>query len=390
MAKAYRVLWIVCALMAGVPSTLAAGQEVERKAVERVQFPPLGLPPVTVPADNPVTPGKVALGRKLFFDRRLSRNNTMSCGMCHIPEQGFTNNELKTPVGVNGRGVKRNAPTILNAAYQDHLFHDGRDTALETQVILPLLAENEMANPSIGYLVQRIGALPDYDGLFEAAFGGGPTIGRIGKAIASWERTMLAGASPFDQWYFGGRADAMTAEQVRGFDIFTGKGNCASCHLIGETAALFTDQGFHNTGIGYLADAAGSQPRGKTRVEIAPDVHVLVEPAVIESVGAPREPDSGRLEVTDRPEDLYRFKTPILRNVALTAPYMHDGSMPTLESVVEFYDRGGVPHDGLDPLIKPLGLTKAGKDALVAFLQALTSSNISALVDDARTGRAGN
>jgi cytochrome c peroxidase len=192
MAPLFRLSWIACALLVGAltfaQSALAAPRDADRKAVARVQSPPLGLPPVAVPADNPVTPQKVALGRKLFFDRRLSRNDTMSCGMCHIPEQGFTNNELATPVGVNGRAVKRNAPTILNAAYEERLFHDGRDTMLETQVILPLLAENEMANPSIGHLIQKIASLPDYDGLFKAAFGGGPTIDRIGKAIASWER----------------------------------------------------------------------------------------------------------------------------------------------------------------------------------------------------------
>jgi len=387
MAPLFRLLWIACALSVGVLSALAAPTDADRKAVARLQSPPLGLPPVTVPADNPVTLQKVALGRKLFFDRRLSRNDTMSCGMCHIPEQGFTNNELQTPVGVNGRAVKRNVPTILNAAYEEHLFHDGREAMLETQVILPLLAANEMANPSIGHLIQKIAGLPDYDGLFEAAFGGGPTIDRIGKAVASWERTMLAGASPFDQWYFGGHADALTEGQRRGFEIFSGKGNCISCHLIGERSALFTDQGFHNTGVGIRTN---NQSGGKIRVEIAPGVHVMVEAAVVESVGLPREADSGRLEVTDRPEDLHRFKTPSLRNVALTAPYMHDGSLPTLSSVVEFYDRGGVPHDGLDPLITPLGLSAAEKTALVAFLEALTSGDIQALVEDARAAPVGN
>jgi cytochrome c peroxidase len=196
-----------------------------------------------------------------------------------------------------------------------------------------------------------------------------------------------AGASPFDQWYFGGRADALTGEQVRGFEIFNGKGTCTSCHLIGERSALFTDQGFHNTGAG---NRTGKQSGGKVRVEIAPGVHVMVEAAVVESVGVPREADSGRLEVTDRPEDLHRFKTPSLRNVALTAPYMHDGSLPTLLSVVEFYDRGGVPHDGIDPLIRPLELSVAEKAALVAFLEALTSGNVADLVKDARAVPVGN
>ena len=152
------------------PSPIKGLRHWDREALARLRSPPLGLPSVTVPEKNPPTVEKIALGRKLFFDRRLSLNNTMSCAMCHVPEQGFTNNELATPIGVGGRSLKRNAPTILNVAYGRHFFHDGREISLETQVVAPLMARNEMANPSIAQLVARIARLPDYRGQFERAF----------------------------------------------------------------------------------------------------------------------------------------------------------------------------------------------------------------------------
>ena len=177
------------------PSPIDEPPRWNSAALARLRSPPLGLPPVAVPEENPPTAQKIALGRRLFFDRRLSVNNTMSCAMCHVPEQGFTSNELATPIGVGGRSLKRNAPTILNVAYAGHLFHDGREISLETQAVAPLIARDEMANPSIGWLVARIARLADYRERFEQAFGGGPSMERIGQAIASWERTLLSGDS---------------------------------------------------------------------------------------------------------------------------------------------------------------------------------------------------
>jgi cytochrome c peroxidase len=384
------LLWAVLGAVLAVPRPGAAAEAVDAAAMARIAAPPLGLPPVPVPAENAPTAEKIALGRKLFFDRRLSRNGTMSCGMCHVPEQGFTNNELATPIGVEGRSLRRNAPTVLNVAYHGRLFHDGRETMLETQVIGPLLARNEMANPSIGYVLEKLAGLPDYAGLFERAFGAGPTIGRVGQAIASWERSMLAGNSPFDRWRYGGERDALTAQQRRGYELFVGRAGCGNCHLVGEDHALFTDGSFHDTGLGYRAAqniAGGDDP---VSVEIAPGRRVTIAREVVRSVGLAPEGDLGRHEVTLDPADLWKFKTPSLRNVALTGPYMHDGSLRSLDGVVRFYNRGGVPHDGLDTLIAPLDMDADAIAALVAFLEALTSGDVPGLVLDARSAAVGN
>ena len=356
------------------------GEEADLLVV--LKSPPLGLPPIPVPRDNPMTHAKVQLGRKLFFDRRLSLNATMSCGMCHIPEQGFTNNELATAVGIEGRTVRRNAPTIYNVAYFSNIFHDGRETRLEYQIWQPVLASNEMANPSIGYVIAKIRSLPDYAGLFEAAFGGkGPGIETIGMAIASYERTLVSGNSSFDRWYFGQDRTALSEATRQGLRLFRGKAGCAACHTIEKDYALFTDDAFHNTGLGWQASVGGDS--SEVQVQIAPGIKVPVPQSVINSVGERPPSDLGRYEVTQDPADRWRYKTPSLRNVALTAPYMHNGAFGTLREVVEFYNRGGIPNPLLDPLIRPLGLTNEEMDHLVAFLESLTGDNVQVLVRDA-------
>jgi cytochrome c peroxidase len=347
-----------------------------------LQSAPLGLPPVPVPKDNPVTQKKVELGRKLFFDRRLSLNETMSCAMCHIPEQGYTNNELATAVGIEGRTVRRNAPTIYNVAYFSNIFHDGRETRLEYQIWQPMLAVNEMANPGIGYVVEKIRRLPDYKGMFEPAFAGrGPGIETIGMAIASYERTIVSGNSPFDQWHFGKTESALTESAKRGFGLFKGKAGCAACHLIRDDYALFTDDAFHNTGLGWQFSVGDD--RAEIPVQLAPGIKILVPKKVIDSVGNPPPSDLGRYEVTQDPGDRWRYKTPTLRNVALTAPYMHHGVFGTLKEVVSFYNKGGIPNPRLDPLIRPLGLTDSEMADIIAFLESLTGDNVETLVRDA-------
>jgi len=338
--------------------------------------PPLGLAAVPVPADNPPTAAKIALGRKLFFDRRLSFNATLSCGMCHVPEQGFAQEELRTPVGFQGRDVRRNAPTLLNVGFRPRLFLDGRETSLENQVWAPLLQQNEMANPSIGSVLERIRSAEDYAGLFEAAFGRGVSMETLGGALASYERALLAGNSAFDRFYFGGDAAALDERAQRGLALF-GSVGCARCHRFDATAAQFTDDAFHDTGIGYRqAMRFVSSP---TRLPVAPGVELpfAAEPLAVT--------DLGRSEITSDPNDRFRFRTPSLRNVERTAPYMHDGSIATLAEVVAFYDRGGEPHPTQDPAIQPLHLTAEQRDALVAFLVALTGSNVDALAADARS-----
>jgi len=347
-----------------------------------IERPPLGLPAVPVPADNPATAEKIALGRKLFFDRRLSMNNTFSCAMCHIPEQGFTSNELQTAVGVEGRTVRRNSPTLYNVAYFRTLFHDARENRLEQQIWGPMLARNEMGNPSVGVVIDKIKGIPDYDALFEVAFEGkGPTMETVGGAIASYQRALLSADSPFDRWHFAGEDNALGNAARRGFRLFTGKAGCAACHILQPEHALFTDDRLHNTGIGYRASMSVEPPTQK--LQVAPGVEVEVERAVFASAAERPPNDLGRYEVTLDPEDRWKYKTPSLRNVALTAPYMHDGSLESLRTVVDFYNGGGVPNPLLDPLIRPLGLSPPEAEDLTAFLGSLTGSNVNALISDA-------
>jgi len=328
----------------------------------------LGLPRATTAVENEAA---VRLGERLFFDRRLSLNKTISCAMCHVPAQGFTSNEVATAVGIEGRTVRRNAPTLLNVGVLGTLFHDGRERRLEHQVWQPLLADNEMGNPSIGYVLGTLEGIDGYPQAFEAAFGEPVTMAGVGRALAAFERSLVAGGSAFDRYRYGGDATALTAAERRGLSLFLGKGDCASCHLVGPDHATFTDQHMHNTGVGYLGSMYGR--RGRREVAVAPGVSVTYDLAAVAAASAPLPNDLGRYEVTQDPADRWKYRTPSLRNVAVTAPYMHDGSLATLADVVEFYDRGGVPNDGLDPRIRPLGLTGRERADLVAFLESLTS-----------------
>lgn len=348
---------------------------------------PLGLPALPMPSDNPLTAAKVELGRKLFFDRRLSFNGTMSCAMCHVPEQGFTSNDLGTAIGVEGRSLRRNAPTLFNVAYHPRLFHDGRESTLEHQVWGPLLASNEMANPGIGFVLERLRGLPDYTGRFETAFPRrGLTLETLGQAIAAYERTLVSANSRFDRWHYGGQRDALSGQEQAGYRLFVGKAGCSRCHNVGESAALFSDFAFHNTGIGWQSSQGG---RSSHRVELVPGLVAEIGSRQLESFSEPRQNDVGRFEITQDPEDRWAYKTPSLRNVTRTAPYMHDGSLPSLEAVIEFYDGGGIEHAQRDALLRPLGLSAEEKRALAAFLKCLDGDNVEALVSDARAAAIG-
>ncbi|NDW44016.1 cytochrome-c peroxidase [Ruegeria sp. PrR005] len=354
-------------------------------ALERSLTPQPGLPPVPHPADNPPTEAKIELGRKLFFDRRLSINRTMSCAMCHVPEQGFANWELATAIGVEGRSIKRNAPSVINVGFLTPLFHDGRDPALETQFVAPLVARNEMANPSIGHVVAELNGLPDYRPLFDAAFAAPASLDRIGQALGAYQRSLTLGNSAFDRWYYGGDETALNAAAQRGFALFTGKADCASCHLIETDQALFTDQQFHDTGYGRLREERRQNPPATHPVQVAPGVVHQVDFSRILSVSAPREADLGRYEVTEEPEDRWKFRTPGLRNLAVTAPYMHDGALTTLGDVLEFYNIGGAGHPDQDARIHPLNLSPTELADIEAFLLALTSDGLDCLVAEARS-----
>ena len=346
----------------------------------------LGLPD-SMPG-GPDTPAQIALGERLFFDRRLSLNRTLSCAMCHVPAQGFAVNDLATAVGIEGRTVKRNAPSLLNVGFLTTLFHDAREYRLEQQVWAPLLANNEMGNPSIGYVIDNLARWPDYQGRFQAAFGSGPTMESIGHALAAYQRSLVAGDSPFDRWYFAKNKQALEPSAQRGFDVFRGPGRCIACHTIGAKAALFTDQKLHNTGLGFLASMA---PRGGwRRSEVAPGTSIDYDLAAVADSAETPPNDLGRYEVTQDPDDRWKFRTPSLRNVALTRPYMHNGSLSTLEDVVAFYDHGGVPNDLLDPLIRPLHLTPEQRGDLVNFLKSLTSQAVPQLVEQTKSIDIGN
>jgi cytochrome c peroxidase len=341
---------------------------------------PLGLP--AAPAGTAPTLEQAELGRKLFMDRRLSRNGTMSCGMCHVPEQGFTVNELATAVGIEGQSLRRNTPTVLNVGYQTLLFHDGRAASLEEQVWGPLLAADEMGNITREAAVARVRALPEYRGLFDAAFGSADiSPAGIAAALAAYQRTLSSGSSRFDRFYFGGEGNALSRLERDGFEVFRGKGRCVACHTVGARSALFTDLAFHTTGVGFARARAAPGPM---RVPLAPGVETLVDPTAMPGVFSPDAPDLGRFEVTRDERDRYAYKTPSLRNVALTAPYMHDGSLATLERVIDFYDGGGIDNPGRDALLQPLGLTVEEKRALGAFLRALTGDNVDRLATQAR------
>jgi cytochrome c peroxidase len=322
---------------------------------------PLGLPPL------PVEPKarQVALGQQLFFDRRLSINGSMSCAMCHVPEQAFASNASGLPVGIEGKSLRRNAPTLLNVAWQPMLLHDGRASALHSQAWLPLLHADEMGNPSVRHVLARIRALPDYRRLFERAFGGqGPTRRTVGAALAAYEQTLVSGNSRFDRWRYGGQQDALNALEQAGYAVFAGKGRCTMCHRVGEQHALLVDGRFHATGAGAPAATA-------VEVTLVPGLRTTLSNAELAAFAAPVQTDLGRYEVTRDPADRHAFRTPTLRNVARTAPYMHDGSLASLHDVIDFYDQGGGAVANKSPLLQALGLSAAERQALLAFLQAL-------------------
>jgi cytochrome c peroxidase len=369
--------------------SLQSRRGVRADLMANMDPPPLGLPSVPVRVDNPITPAKIELGRLLFFDRRLSHNNTISCAMCHVPEQGFSSNEMATAVGIEGRTVRRNSPTIYNVAYLERLFHDGRETTLEQQVWGPLLAQNEMGNPSVGRVVDQVSAVPQYREMFARAFNDRQvSMETIGMALASYERALVSANSAFDRWYYGKNSEAMSEEQKAGFKLFSGKAGCSGCHQVNKQYALFSDNLLHNTGIGYQRSMA--QKPQQASVLIAPGEQITIQSDSVAESSEPVASDLGLYEITENPADRWKYRTPTLRNIALTAPYMHDGSISTLAEIIEFYNQGGIGNELRDPLVRPLNLSKEEASQLLAFLNALTGDNVDKLVSDAFTIPIGN
>ncbi|MBM3727678.1 MAG: c-type cytochrome [Acidobacteria bacterium] len=303
---------------------------------------PLGLPPLPVPGNNPLTRETMALGNKLYFSTALSKDGSISCASCHNPSLGFSDGQ-PVSTGVGGKKGGRNAPTVINAAYNSLQFWDGRAANLEAQASGPILNPVEMAHTAEG-VVAKLSGDPEWKPLFAAAYGSPEvTMDRIAAAIAAFERTVLRGNSKFDRYQYGGDRNALSAAALRGLEIFKdkAKGNCAVCHTIEEKYALFTDNLFHNLGVGLNAEG-----------ELT---------------------DSGRHQVTEREGDQGAFRTPTLRNITETAPYMHDGSLKTLKEVIDFYVGGGNANPHRDKEIKSLShLTQRDRTDLVAFLESLT------------------
>lgn len=337
---------------------------------------PLGLPPVPIPADNPQTPEKITLGKALFDDKRLSGDGTVSCSNCHNPSKGFGDG-LPVSEGISKSKGTRNAPTLINAAYYTTQFWDGRRPSLEEQAEDPFINSVEHGLKDHNALLSIVRNDPAYPAQFKAAFGVEPAdikVEHITKAIASFERTLIAGDSPFDRYMYGGDKTALSEDAIRGLNVFRGKARCSTCHTIGPDSATFTNNNFHNLGVGFdkieprmyeiINAFRAAVAEGKTVDEL------VLKGADVSELG--------RVLVTITPTTLDskaigRFKTPTLRNVELTAPYMHDGSLATLEEVVELYNKGNVKNPRLDPLFKPLNLTPQEKADLVAFMKSLTS-----------------
>ena len=291
--------------------------------------------PATIPfpKENPYTPDKAALGKKLYFDTRISVTSAQSCASCHSPGFGWGDG-LAVGVGHGMNKLGRHSPTVVNAAWGAIFMWDGRLANLEEQALGPIQAAGEMNMP-LDQLMQRLASIPEYKPLFDAAFPGeGMSAKTLAKAIATYERTIVSERTPFDAW-IEGEEGAISEEAKRGFVVFNGKAQCASCH----EGWNFTNEGFQDIGL-------PSQDIG--RGEYLPDVIKMK----------------------------HAFKTPGLREIARRSPYMHDGSLATLEAVVEHYDHGGVDRPSRSDLMKPLGLTAQEKTDLVVFMKTL-SSNLS-------------
>ncbi|GAA5186027.1 cytochrome c peroxidase [Ferrimonas gelatinilytica] len=325
-------------------------------------------------------PRWIALGRQLFLDRRLSVNGTLSCANCHVPAMGFTHHQMETAVGVAGRAGRRNAPTLLNVGRLPALFWDGREGDLEAQIWGPLLDPSEMANPSRQAVVDRLAALPDYQVRFEVAFAGPVTAQRLGQALAAYQRSLVAMDSPWQRW-LSGEVEALSDEARQGLVLFGGKAGCYACHPLQSADGLMTDHHYHRTGAGA--------PQRDRRPVLLPDGS-QTQLGTLVNVGGAARPDLGRAEVTGEPTDQGKFRTPGLRNVALTPPYMHDGSLPTLAAVVAFYNAGGGPVADKSPRVMPLHLSAEEQRQLVAFLQALTGREAQRWVQQAEATPVGN
>ena len=335
--------------------------------------PPLGIPrdvwTYFIPKDSPITPRKVELGRKLFFDKRLSADGQVSCATCHDPRLGFTDAKPKAE-GIGGRRGARNTPTILNSMFNAGQFWDGRAATLDAQALMPLVNPDEMGNETLEQVVARLQKIPEYSIGFREIFGRALTMDDLAKAIAAYERTLVSGNSPFDRYISGDRT-AITESALRGLGLFRGKARCSICHNFNLSFPFLTDQNYRNTGI------AANNPAFNALTKAA--LELARRGATAESLKAlgNREGASelGRFLVTGNALDIGAFRTPSLRNVELTAPYFHDGSAATLRDVVGYYARGGNESPSRDWELQIVSLSESEQQDLVEFLKSLTGDD---------------
>lgn len=336
MSSERRCSWILAAVFSFLAVAWESSPRVLAGVAGKAEIrAPRGLPKVKAPPDNALEERKIELGMQLYFDPRLSGDNSVSCATCHDPRRGWSNGDA-VATGIQGKRGARSSPTVLNSAYNVFQFWDGRAASLEEQVLGPIQNPLEMGMPSLAVLEEKLNAIPGYKVQFQKVFGEEVTAPNVAKAIAAFERTVLAGDSPYDR-YLAGEKGALSTAARRGMEVFFNQGHCSACHA----GPNFTDNAFHNIGIGV---------NGST-------------------------PDIGREAISKLEGDRGSFKTPTLRDIARTAPYMHDGSLKNLEAVIEHYNQGGIANPQLDEEIFPLQLTDQEKRDLITFLKEGLSSN---------------
>jgi len=339
---------------------------------------------ITVPADRVPTKAQIDLGEKLFKDKRLSSDGTIACATCHDPEKGFTDHraENATSAGVGGQHGQRNSPTVLNAMFHASEFWDGRAATLEDQAKLPILNPVEMGEKSGEAVAAKLRGIPEYVQAFKAVFGREITYDDLAAAIAAFERTQYSGNAPFDR-YMAGDANAIDDSAKRGWSLFNGKARCNDCHAFNTVSPLFSDQKFHNIGVAARKQSFPDLAREALGIVKTGDEKQIDEMAI-----GSKFSELGRFLVTKNQGDIGAFKTETLRNIGVTAPYMHDGSMATLWDVIDHYNKGGIPNPYLDGGIQRLGLTEAEIDDMVAFLFTLTDDRYAAFNKTEQTRQA--
>ena len=333
---------------------------------------PIAATQAAIPSDNPQTPEKIELGRKLFFDGRLSADGTVACSTCHDPAHAFTDGR-PVSIGIKGRAGQRNAPTVLNALYNSAQFWDGHAKTLEEQATFPIFNPVEMGQPNLDAAVAKIAAIDEYDRRFRSVFGRPPNGPDLTRAIASYERTQVSFDSPFDH-FIAGDKNAIDESAIRGWELFNTRARCNKCHALSEQASdptFFIDKDFHNIGVGTIRhNVVALAVKGKQLVN-SKSSKAIDDAAIQTEMSA-----LGRFLITKKESDIASFKTPTLRNVLMTAPYFHDGSQATLWDVMDHYNKGdGIHNPFLDQDIQPLALSESDIDDVVAFMASLTSAD---------------